>query len=322
MRPLKLSITAFGPYANTQLIDFRELGGRSFFLIHGSTGAGKTTILDAMCYALYGETSGDERKGEQMRSQHAKPSLLTRVEFEFALGQDVYCAIRQPKQEKPSERGDKMVSVQQKATLTRRTEGDNPLGNDIPIASTWRDVTEKIEELFGFESEQFRQVIMLPQDRFRQLLRASSDEREEIFKTLFQTERFERTALALKAESKSLEDEIRSLRGKRDLLLGQAHVSSSQELVELQRLTQDDLEHMRLELASLRKDETIVQESLKRGEEDARKIAEKTDAEVGLRGLELKQREFVEKRYALDSARKASVLVEVEGGLLRNVSSV
>ena len=85
MKPNKLVITAFGPYAGTQVIDFRELGDRSFFLIHGATGAGKTTILDAICFALYGETSGNERKSEQMRSHHTKSDIATVVTFDFAL---------------------------------------------------------------------------------------------------------------------------------------------------------------------------------------------------------------------------------------------
>ena len=86
MKPVNLSMTAFGPYAGKQVIDFRELQDRTFFLIHGPTGAGKTTILDAICFALYGETSGAKRKGDQMRSHHTKSSLLTEVTFDFALG--------------------------------------------------------------------------------------------------------------------------------------------------------------------------------------------------------------------------------------------
>src|SRR6266516_3216699 len=100
MRPLKLSMTAFGPYANKQVIDFRLLNERSFFLIHGPTGAGKTTILDAICFALYGESSGDTRKSEQMRSHHSNLSTATEVSFDFMLGQERYRVTRSLKRER------------------------------------------------------------------------------------------------------------------------------------------------------------------------------------------------------------------------------
>src|SRR5512143_2860912 len=99
MKPLRLTLSAFGPYANEEVIDFDEFGDRSFFLIHGPTGAGKTTILDAICFALYGETSGNERKGEQMHSQHNKAAPTSGVKFTFMFRGDMYCAERTLKRE-------------------------------------------------------------------------------------------------------------------------------------------------------------------------------------------------------------------------------
>ena len=103
MRPLRVVMQAFGPYAGEQTIDFAELRGKSFFLITGPTGSGKTTVLDAMSFALYGVTSGGPendggRSGASMRSDHADPALLTRVEFDFALGHKLYRAVREPDQ--------------------------------------------------------------------------------------------------------------------------------------------------------------------------------------------------------------------------------
>lgn len=86
MKPLVLKMYAFGPYAYQQILDFAELKGRSFFLINGPTGSGKTSILDAICFALYGTTSGSSRTGKSMRSDHADVSIQTEVEFEFAIG--------------------------------------------------------------------------------------------------------------------------------------------------------------------------------------------------------------------------------------------
>src|SRR5438132_13522322 len=103
MRPMRLQVRGFGAYAGEQAFDFAELGGRSFFLIHGPTGAGKTSILDAICFALYGQTSaaGAGRTAKQMRSDHAAPSTLTRVVFDFSLRGESYRVIRIPEQERP-----------------------------------------------------------------------------------------------------------------------------------------------------------------------------------------------------------------------------
>src|SRR5438067_7609226 len=105
MKPLKLTVQALGPYAGEQSFDFAELKGRSFFLIHGPTGAGKTSILDAMCFALYGQASGPGRAPRQMRSDHADLGTPTKVVFEFAVGPDHYRVERWPDQERPKQRG-------------------------------------------------------------------------------------------------------------------------------------------------------------------------------------------------------------------------
>ncbi|MBM3147247.1 MAG: AAA family ATPase, partial [Actinobacteria bacterium] len=117
MRPLALRMQAFGPYAGEQSLDFADLKGRGFFLIHGPTGSGKTTILDAMVFALYGDTSGSERQVADMRSDHADPGRLTEVTFDFALGADRYRVWRRPAQERPKLRGEGVTLEQQDATL-------------------------------------------------------------------------------------------------------------------------------------------------------------------------------------------------------------
>jgi exonuclease SbcC len=101
-----LKITAFGPFASTELIDFKRLGKQPLFLINGVTGAGKTTLLDAICFALYGKTTGDEREASQMRCDHAEASLLTAIEFSFSLNQQYYSIKRIPEQWRPKSKGD------------------------------------------------------------------------------------------------------------------------------------------------------------------------------------------------------------------------
>ncbi|MDB5303310.1 MAG: chromosome segregation protein, partial [Phycisphaerales bacterium] len=130
VKPLRLTLRAFGPYAGEQVFDFSELKGRSFFLIHGPTGAGKTSILDAICFALYGESTGPGRQGRQLRSDHADPAAATEVTFEFALGEDVYIALRSPEYERPKKRGEGTVRQPPKATLWKRS----PVGSAPPNA--------------------------------------------------------------------------------------------------------------------------------------------------------------------------------------------
>ena len=111
MRPIKLTMSAFGPYADLQELDFTTLGNHMLFLICGPTGAGKSTILDAMCYALYGITSGEMRTGESMRSSHATLERETYVEFDFCLGDKYYRVHRSPTQQAKRKRGDTDLSL-------------------------------------------------------------------------------------------------------------------------------------------------------------------------------------------------------------------
>ncbi len=117
MRPLHLTMQAFGPFSGTEAIDFAGLGEQAFFLIHGPTGAGKTTLLDAICFALYGDTSGGERSAQAMRSANAASGTRTEVVLEFGLGPQRYRVVRSPAQERPKQRGEGIVNEAPKAQL-------------------------------------------------------------------------------------------------------------------------------------------------------------------------------------------------------------
>lgn len=195
MMPLRLEMNAFGPYAGKQIIDFRELKDRKLFLIYGPTGAGKTTVLDAMCYALYGDTSGDVRTGAHMRSEYASPQEKTYVSFSFAIGTKKYCVERNPEQEIAKKRGTGLKKEAAKAGLYSLNDDDTK--KDV-LAT--KNVNGEIIRLLGFKSDQFRQVVLLPQGDFRKLLLATSSDRQQIMQTLFHTQRYAKLQSLAKEE--------------------------------------------------------------------------------------------------------------------------
>ena len=224
MKPLRLSLTAFGPYAGQQELDFSELRGAGFFLIHGPTGGGKTTLLDAICFALFGETSGAGRDGGQMRSHFSSADVLTKVRFDFQLGDKSYRIERSPEQQVAKNRGDGLKTSAPSATLWQGTSEDpgREDGGWQVLQTRSSRVTEEVRRLLGFSAQQFRQVILLPQGRFRELLEAKSQEREQILETLFQTERFSVIADRLKLRARDLENQHRDLTAARQAFLAQA----------------------------------------------------------------------------------------------------
>ena len=218
MKPLQLEMQAFGPFARRQVIDFRQLGDKTFFLIHGATGSGKTSILDGICFALFGDSSGGERDGRQMRSHHADADTLTEVSFDFALGAQHYRVRRIPEQMRKARRGDGEAQQLQIAELWK-IEGTNAGEQQTPLASRWTTVTAEVSKLLGFESRQFRQVIMLPQGKFFEFLKSNSQEREKILQALFGTEFYKRIEEALKRSADHVEREAASMRDERQVLL-------------------------------------------------------------------------------------------------------
>ena len=198
MKPLKLTLQAFGPFAKTEHIDFTVLGANPLFLINGPTGAGKSSILDAICFALYGQTTGAERDGAQMRCDNAVAELLTEVILDFSLGGKIYRIRRIPAQERPRTRGEGTTQQTPEAQLWIL---DGSAEGELLVAKKVNDATTKISELLGLNVEQFRQVIVLPQGKFRELLMANSKDREAIFSQLFQTHIYKRIEDLLKAQS-------------------------------------------------------------------------------------------------------------------------
>ena len=199
MKPHQLRIEAFGPYAEPVEIGFDALSREGLFLIHGSTGAGKTFLLDALCFALYGEVSGD-RALKGLKSDHAVAAAVPRVSLEFSCGSGRYRVERSPAHTAPRTRGQGTTDKAATAHLQRLDPRD---GEPLTIASRTTEVTREVQALVGLSAAQFRQVILLPQGRFAEVLRARAEERELLLKTLFDTVLYERVGSWLEDQARS-----------------------------------------------------------------------------------------------------------------------
>ena len=195
MKPKKLVISAFGPYADRMELDFERLGGGGLYLITGDTGAGKTTIFDAITFALYGEASGEVRKGEMFRSKYAKPEVRTFVELTFTYQGKDYTVKRNPEYLRPKDRGQGMTMEKANAELIFPDERQ-------PVTKI-SEVTKAVTELLGLDQRQFRQIAMIAQGDFQKLLLAGTADRSEIFRKMFHTEIYQALQNRLRDEAKA-----------------------------------------------------------------------------------------------------------------------
>lgn len=226
MRPLELKLKNFGPYVD-ETVDFTRFEQAPLFLITGKTGSGKTTIFDAMCYALFNETSGKKRQAFQMRSDFASDKAETSVEFTFEHQGKIYYIKRQPKQVLAG-RGGKPVEKKAKVELIYPGPDEEKLAiQKIPEARRF------IDELLHLTAEQFTKVILLPQGEFRNFLAADSKEKEEVLRNLFGSELFERWAEQLKAKFKEQNASYQQKEQQLTLRMQQADFTSETQIPEL-----------------------------------------------------------------------------------------
>lgn len=233
MKPLHLELQAFGSFVETADVDFERLDGRKLFLIHGPTGSGKSTLFDAMCYALYGVTSGI-RDGKEMRSKQAPDDLETVVRFTFQIGEEKFFVERKPPYIKPGNKNE----TPHKATFYRLNGREIPAGEPLVKVS---EVNERLKSILGFDDKQFVQLIMLPQGEFRRLLLSSTDEREAILARLFKTGLYERISMKLVEKSKEFRKQYEALNQQITTILQSLEVKSREEL-------QDQIQKIRKEL--------------------------------------------------------------------------
>ncbi|MED1201883.1 AAA family ATPase [Heyndrickxia acidicola] len=322
MRPLKLMMQAFGPYAKKEIIDFSELENRTMFVISGKTGAGKTTIFDGISFAIYGKASGEDRNGAELRSQFAPEDFVTEVSLEFALRNKKYYIWRTPLQEKKKARGEGFTTIGAKAELYVLKED----GTREIIASNIREVEEKIKEIIQLDANQFRQILMIPQGEFRKLLVSDSKDKEAILQRLFHTQLYKRIEDHLKEEATVLKRQVEGKAAERTHILKGLSILFDEELkLALEEENLNDswilarLENEIDEIKNKLEEERILYEQKKIERDNAKKRLDEADSIV--KQIELKeqlrkqkeilieQRDQIEgKKSEIDNAHKAARL--------------
>lgn len=207
MKPLKLIISGWGPYKDTQMVDFSPLQAGGLFLITGPTGAGKTTIFDGITFALYGEVSGSIREKDSLRSDFASPDAVTKVELHFIHQGMTYKISRNPRYDRAKMRGEGTTTENEAGELYRE---------DALLATGSQQVTDAVTELLGLNYRQFKQISMIAQGEFQQLLTASSKERTLIFRDIFQTKLYDTITQILGQRVKALSGRLDECRHRMD----------------------------------------------------------------------------------------------------------
>lgn len=332
MKPLYLKMTGFGPYKGTEEIDFTKLAAHQLFVIAGSTGAGKTTIFDALTYALYGEASGEDRKDDarSLRSDFAKGDEPSIVTLRFSIKDRIFEVTRQLPYTKLGNKNE----TKAQAELYEMVDGELRQAVDRQIIT---EVNDKIEQLIGFTATQFKQLVMLPQGEFRKFLTSTTDEKEEMLRKIFQTERYEALIEVMKEEVKQGRTAYET--SQRELLMVASRVEKlaypNEELKQLHEQATLHMNHWtklvanerRMYVEKLKSGEGKVHELEKREQEVMKRLAEAEAlnadfaklAEQLKRDEQLKQeRQTIEdQRVRLQRAEKARPLNEYRNQLNR-----
>lgn len=316
MKLQKLVISGFGPYAERQELDFeKNLQGKNMFVITGNTGAGKTTIFDAINFVLYGEASGSDRDSKALRSDFADFQTPTEVELWFSLRGKEYYVKRSPAYVKPKQRGEGFLESKPTAEIK--------LSKDKTITGA-NQVTKEVENILGITTEQFKQLVMIPQGEFKKLLNAKSEEKEDIFRKIFGTEIFQNIQNQIKDQANKLEKGIKDIQ--RDRLNKIRSFSCEDSAKELCTLINSEEPNIQLLMTSF--SEIIIkdkekQENIKLKVDEIEKIITKISNEIALgdtvnnKFLNLEKNkeeldkltclagEYDEKKLSLEKAEKA-----------------
>ena len=319
MKPLKLTMSAFGSYAGKNVIDFTGQQ-QGIFLITGDTGAGKTTIFDAITYALYNQTSGGERNGNMMRSQYAQPETETYVELEFLYRGQTYCVRRNPDYKITKTLKNGKIREQK---VPHSVELTLPDGTVFPEKKNATDA--KIIEILGLTADQFSQIVMIAQGDFLKLLYTKSDERKMIFSKLFRTDIYWKIQENLRRKSMEMDERIQE----NDRAFEQEK-SRIIPLPESEELPLDELvERLRERLKDALKEQNLRRANVEELNKKITKYEEINKLFVSLekirqtgRELEARQAESKERRQQIENARKADKVLVAEQQNLRQQQEV
>ena len=329
MRPLKLTINAFGPYAGKEELDFTKIKGNNIFVISGPTGAGKTTIFDAISFALFGEASGGSRAIESLKSHHAKASEISFVELEFLAKGKVYKITRYPTQ---------IVEKELKNGSIRKSEKKHSVEliiDEDTVISRTTEVDKKIEEILGLNAGQFKQIVMLPQGEFKKLLEAESKDKEPIFRNIFGTQKFLKIQEELKDRSSELRRKVEGDKQKRDAFISKIDSadnevlkvlinSADKDVLEIIKLTKElmitdkaEEKDINIKINQENESKRKIEESKFKAEENNKKLDLKERVEKELEDLNSNLNKIKGEEVLLEKGNKAKEIIHLENSLIQ-----
>lgn len=322
MRPLRLTLRAFGPYAGEQVLDFRDALGAGLFGIYGPTGSGKSSIFSAISFALFGEPARDDQDASTLRSDHAEPSRLTEVELIFELGVTRYLVRRRPEQMRPTQRGGKETKEAHCAWLFDVTDIPldeiTPDNQGTPIAEKKvSEVRDELERRLGYGKEQFRQIVLLPQGRFEKFLAANTNDRLAILRDLFDVSLYKRLTQKMKDDAKFAEEKIRADRRACESRLGQEGFTT---LEELSVGAQQALEEQKIAAAATetaKNNAGLAEQKLAAAHEVEKAFVENEAAAQAQALMEARSKEIEKDKAVLSGARVAQSLQDADAVMQR-----
>lgn len=310
MKPEVLTICAFGPYQKKVCLDFSILSEQPFFLIHGATGAGKTSIFDAICYALYGEAATEARTPRMLRNREAGPEVDTYVDLTFCVRDTHWHIRRNPEYMRKAKRGTGLARQAPEVVLERLEDGR--------VMESWTrdgEVQARIVRLLGFQCKQFRQVVLLPQGEFRRFLMADTSARKEIMKVLFNTEIYQKLEDKLKEKAAEVSKSYDGIAEKQRLYLAEANAKDEAEFAALLAAREQQTAALVKQTAALQSRKEACEKERDAARETMAKFTQADKAAEELQKWERIVPEDEEAKAMLDRADRAAALMDLANQL-------
>lgn len=321
MRPVRLTLQAFGPYANRQVIDFRSAVEAGLFGIYGQTGSGKSTIFSGMTFALFGEPSKSEQDRTSLRSDHAAADLATEVEFVFDVGDRRFVVVRQPDQMRPKQRGEGETKSVHEAHLFEATglaleEITAEKRGKIIAEKKVRDVDAAVTDILGYGPEQFRQIVLLPQGRFEKFLSAKTNERVSILRDLFDVSLYQALMADLKEQAAEAERQVRDERAVCAGRLKAEGFESADALLEGINAARTAVQERSVVEANTKQHSVAAETTFRSAEAVEARFVASEQAQAKLTVLTAREAEFAAIADRVKQAARARLIVDVEEQLV------